>query len=169
MEKASIVLLKESEIVKLVPLMRRIYPKEHSIFNKDSILLYWNLKSGNYPYVQWYVVKVDNKIVGFTRWYLYDTSANKILLMLSWTAVKKEFEGKHITTQLLNISYSKVKDYWKKRGLNIVGIWVETDTLNIKARHFYKDFLSSIGFKVQEKIVSGLWGDEGVVFIFGVK
>ncbi|MBS3174542.1 GNAT family N-acetyltransferase [Candidatus Woesearchaeota archaeon] len=164
----SIVCLREKDIPKLLPLIRRIYPKENSIFKNDNLLLNWVIKSGNYPSAQWYAAKIKDEIVGFTRWYLYDTSEDKILLMLSWTAVKKEYESKYISTKLLNDSYLKVRSYWKKKGLNVAGVWVETDTWNIKARHFYKHFLSSIGFNVKKKIVSNLWGKEGVVFIFGV-
>ena len=47
----SIVCLREKDIPKLLPLIRRIYPKENSIFKNYNLLLNWVIKSGNYDMI----------------------------------------------------------------------------------------------------------------------
>lgn len=157
--------LRKNEYKKILPLVRRIHPTELS----DKVLAQWYTRSGDYPFVQWYVAELDNKIIGVTSWYLYDINGSEIIFMLSFTAIQKGSEGKSFSTDLVKKSYQIVSNYWKKHGLRVSAIWVSTEEKNYRARRFYKNVMSLLGFDVKEHPVKNMWGDEAVIFITGVK
>jgi len=90
------------------------------------------------PYVQWFVLEKEGEIIGAMRWEVYDRYAEKLVLMSSWIAIKKEYQKQGYGSYLWKKSREIVNEFWKSKGCIEVLIFTETEEENLGACNFYR-------------------------------
>ncbi|MGA2418018.1 MAG: N-acetyltransferase [Candidatus Staskawiczbacteria bacterium] len=116
-----------------------------------------------YPRTQYFVAKRSKghpgKISGYILWIEKGGFREKSIFELEQVAVKKDFQGQGIGTQLIKKSLLEIKKYLKKKGSVLKAIEVTTGIDN-KAQDLYR---KTLGAETECVIKNFFRGDEVVM------
>ena len=116
------------------------------------------------PYVQWFVLERESEIIGAIRWEVYDRYGEKLVLMSSWFAIKRHYQGQGNGRYLWQKSREIMNEYWKSQGCREVLIFTETEEENSRACDFYRKILRND--LVEVKMRKTWWPKNNIVWFF---
>ena len=105
------------------------------------------------PYVQWFILEKENEIIGAMRWEVYDRYEEKLILMSSWIAIKREYQGQGNGSYLWQKSREIINNQWESKGCRVVLIFTETEKENLQACNFYRKIFGSGSIEVKMRKV----------------
>jgi ribosomal protein S18 acetylase RimI-like enzyme len=154
-----------------IPLVAAIVQKEvYNELSQDE-MEDWLKNSANPPYLQSFVAeRIDREVVGFISWSLSDMRDKQIIMEIDMIAVKAEYQRKGIGSKLLQKTFEKVRNLWKKGDLEVVTIRTETDGDNRMARNFFSKILDRLG-DIRETTTPRVWettqsGEDDIIQYF---
>jgi ribosomal protein S18 acetylase RimI-like enzyme len=112
-----------------------------------------------FPRMQYFIAKKNGQIAGYILWMEKGGFRKESILELEQIAVKKNFQGQGIGTNLIKGSLSEIKKYLKKRKSELKLIEVTTGTENI-AQNLYR---KTLGAEPECTIKNFFRGDEVVM------
>jgi len=116
------------------------------------------------PYVQWFVLEREDEIIGAMRWEVYDRYEEKLILMSSWIAIKREYQGQGNGSYLWQKSREMINEQWKSRGCKEVLIFTETEKENSQAYAFYRKIFGDNLIEVEMPKV--WWPENNIIWLF---
>jgi len=116
------------------------------------------------PYVQWFVLEENGEIIGTMRWEVFDRYDERLILMSSWIAIKREYQHQGYGSYLWQKSKNILNEYWRSKGCKIVLIFTETEMENPSACNFYRKMLGNDLIEV--KMPKIWWPKNNVIWFF---
>jgi ribosomal protein S18 acetylase RimI-like enzyme len=95
-----------------------------------------------FPRGQYFVAKNKDNILGYALWVEKGGFRKESVFELEQLAVKKDFQGQGIGTEIIKKSFLEIKKYVAKRGDSLKIVEVTTGTDN-KAQNLYKKTLGA--------------------------
>ncbi|TSC94162.1 MAG: N-acetyltransferase GCN5 [Parcubacteria group bacterium Licking1014_1] len=114
-----------------------------------------------YPRLQYFVAKINNKVVGYILWLEKGGFRNESVWELEQIAVDENYRGQGIGAELINKSLEEIKKYLKKRKSTIKLIEITTGTEN-KAQKLYE---KTLGAQIECIVKNFFRGDEVIMIV----
>lgn len=139
----------------------KIASRSFSGLKENKKAIKWiNCNFKAYPRMQYFVAKLEGKIVGYILWMEKGGFREKSVWELEQIAVDEKFSGQGIGAKLIKKSLAEIKKYLKKRNSKLKIIEVTTGTENIAQKLYQKN----LGAKV-ECIIKNLFRGDEVIMI----
>ena len=95
-----------------------------------------------FPRSQYFIFELNGKIAGYILWIEKGGFRKKSVWELEQIAIKKDFQGQGVGTELIEKSFAEIKKYVEKRGDSLKLVEVTTGTDN-KAQNLYRKTLGA--------------------------
>jgi len=118
-----------------------------------------NCNFSAFPRFQYFIAKMGSKTAGYILWAEKGGFREESVFELEQVAVKRDFQGQGVGTQLIEKSLQELKKYLKKRGSSLKLIEITTGTENM-AQKLYK---KTLGAKAECVVKNFFKGDEIVM------
>ena len=114
---------------------------------------------GAFPRMQYFIAQNDGKVLGYALWVEKGGFRKESVFELEQLAVKKEFQGKGIGTQLIEKSLLEIKKYLEGRGDKLKLVEVTTGIENAAQRLYKK----TLGAEAECVVKDFFRGDEVIM------